>query len=268
MILKTKAESISIPYTYGDTIYIKPVSDVHLGSKQCDLKALKAYLGEPRPDTYLVGLGDMMDMIIVSDTKRYRKSGDGIENEDIIGESVKQWVDILTPFKSQIIGLGIGNHEDNIIKRCSVNPIKILCEQLGVTYLGYSFLLRLQFREKDGRGRTVIVRGHHGWGGGSRTQGANLTKFSKDCAFFDADIFLYGHVHKLQYDTVPRLSLVGDTLTARDKHMVICGTFLKTYSSTTDVTYSEACGYPPAKIGGPIISIKPSTPWVDISVAV
>uniref|UniRef100_A0A6M3JL23 Putative calcineurin-like phosphoesterase n=1 Tax=viral metagenome TaxID=1070528 RepID=A0A6M3JL23_9ZZZZ len=266
--MKTKAETIHIPYTYGDTIKIKPVSDVHLGSRHCDLKALRAYLGEPDSKTYLIGLGDMMDCIIVSDTKRYRKSGDAIESDDIINASVDQWVDMLTPFKAQIIGLGIGNHEDTIVKRCSVNPIKLLCDRLTVPYLGYSFLLRLNFREEQGRGRTVIIRGHHGWGGGSRTQGADLTKFSRDVAQFDADLFLYGHVHRLQYDTVPRLSLVGDVLTARDKHLIICGTFLKTYSGSTDVTYAESAGYPPAKIGGAIINIKPSTPWVDISVAV
>lgn len=266
--MKTKAETIHIPYTYGDTIKIKPISDVHLGSKHCDIKALKAYLGEVDPKTYIIGLGDMMDCIIVSDSKRYRKSGDEFESEDIIGESVNQWVDILEPFRAQIIGLGLGNHEDNIVKRCSVNPIKLLCDRLVVPYLGYSFLLRVIMREAAGRGRTVTIRGHHGWGGGSRTQGADLSKFSRDVGHFDADVFLYGHVHKLQHDTVPRLSLVGDTLTAKDKHMVICGTFLKTYSPTTDVTYAEASGYPPARLGGATISLKPNPTWVDISVAV
>lgn len=266
--MKTKAETINIPYVYGETIKIKPVSDVHLGSKHCDLKALKSYLGEPDPKTYLIGLGDMMDCIIVSDSKRYRKSGDEFESEDIIGESVNQWVSILEPFRVQIIGLGIGNHEDNIVKRCSVNPVKLLCDRLEVPYLGYSFLLRVIMREAAGRGRTVTIRGHHGWGGGSRTQGSDLTKFSRDTALFSADLYLYGHVHKLQYDTVPRLSLVGDQLTAKNKHLVICGTFLKTFSGTTDATYSECSGYPPAKIGGAIISLKPSHDWVDISVAV
>jgi UDP-2,3-diacylglucosamine pyrophosphatase LpxH len=266
--MKTKAETIHIPYVYGETIKIKPVADVHWESKHCDRRAFKAYLGDPDSQTYLIGLGDLFDCIIVSDVKRYRKSGDGTEGDDIINQAVDELFHVLEPFKSQIIGLGIGNHEDNIVKRCSVNPIKLLCDRLSVPYLGYSFLLRLIFRTDTGNGRTVIIRGHHGYGGGSRTQGADLTKFSKDMAHFDADIFIYGHVHKLQYDTVPRLSLVGDTLTARPKHLVICGTYLKTYSDSTDVTYAEASGYPPAKIGGAIISIQPSTPWVNVSVAV
>jgi len=92
--LKSKAETIHIPYSYGDTIKIKPIADVHLGSRHCDLRALKSYLGEPDPQTYFIGLGDMMDCIIVSDIKRYRKSGDEFVSEDIINESVDKWVDI------------------------------------------------------------------------------------------------------------------------------------------------------------------------------
>jgi UDP-2,3-diacylglucosamine pyrophosphatase LpxH len=266
--MKKVVDTVRINYKYGETIRIKPLADVHYGSKNCDMKAVMEYLGKPNKHEYIVGIGDLMDCIIVSDSKRYRKVSDGFESEDIIGESVAKWIDILTPFKSQIIGLGIGNHEDNIIKRCSVNPMKMLCDALDVPYLGYSFLLRIIMTENGARGRTVMIRCHHGWGGGSRTQGCDLTKYSKDMAFFDADLFLYGHVHRLQQDTVPRLSISGDRLISRPKHIVICGTFLKTYSDSTDCTYAEAAGYPPTSLGGATISLKPNNSWVDISVAV
>jgi hypothetical protein len=266
--MKKIVDTIRIPYKLGDTIKIKPIADLHLGSKNSDKKAFVEYLGKPDKKTYLIGVGDLMDCIIVSDAKRYRKVSDAFESEDIIGESVQELVDILYPYKDQIIGLGIGNHEDNIIKRCSVNPMKMLCDILDTTYLGYSFLLRLLFSENGSRGRTVIIRGHHGWGGGSRTQGADLTKFSRDMSYFDADIFLYAHVHRLQYDTIPRLSVCGERLIAKPKHAVICGTFLKTYSESTDCTYSEAAGYPPTSLGGAVISIKPNNSWATIKVEV
>lgn len=266
--MKKIVDTVRIGYKYGDVIKIKPIADVHLGSKNCDEKALLAYLGSPDKKTYFLGLGDMMDCIIVSDSKRYRKTGDAVESEDIIGESVKRWVSILMPFKDQIIGLGIGNHEDNIVKRCSVNPMKMLCEQLNVLYLGYSFLIRVILSDNGGRGRTVIIRGHHGWGMGGRTIGSELTKYSYDISRFDADIAMYGHTHRLQTDTVPRLSVLGDKLVSKEKHIVLCGTFLKTYSDGTDCTYAEQLGLPPVKIGGPTISIRPSDPWCKINVEV
>lgn len=268
--MKTKADTIKIPYKSGDTIKLKPVGDIHFGSRHCDVKALKRFLGEPEPQTYLIGMGDWLDCIIVGDVKRYRKSGDGSEGEEIVDEQVDSLVDIMRPFAPQIIGIGTGNHEDTITKHCGTNPARRMADLLGVPYLGYSFLLRLMFTLGDGNGggRTVVVRGHHGFGGGSRTQGADLTKFSKDMAYFDADVFLYGHVHRLQCDTVPRLALRGDALIAKPKHLCICGTFLKTYSDSTDVTYSEAKGYPPVSLGGLEISIKPdSHAWCDINVS-
>jgi len=606
--MKKTVDTVRIPYRRGETIKIKPIADVHLGSKNCDKRALMEYLGRPDPKTYLIGIGDLMDCIIVSDSKRYRKVSDGFESEDIIGESVKEWIDILMPFRDQIIGLGClsedsmvlsehgwkdvkdvcvgekllsfnetleefqyenvnkvysykytgemynlkgatqdqlitpdhsvfgrrrddyswkkmkvpkyeftpakdirvrhsipiassyksgtekvnplfvkligwiitegcflrgtggngiyiyqssvnidnvieikslldsleieysiennkqhrgnrtneapwtafyikaksakeirktinekrisreilnnwdfnslcilrdtmlrgdgsscvkknghhnrvyytaekglaydylelclktntpatlrsrnrvqkyngyekyvstteysvnllvpkrktirsikkiqyngyvydyniennhnflamrngrpfitgncGNHEDNIIKRCSVNPMKMLCDALGVNYLGYSFLVRLIFSENGARGRTVIIRGHHGWGMGGRTLGGELTKYSKDLSQFDCDIALYGHTHRLQADTMPRLGIVGDKLVSKEKHLVICGTFLKTFSDGTDATYAEQLGLQPAKIGGATISIKPNDTWVKISVEV
>ncbi len=266
--MKKIVDTVRIDYKYGDVIKIKPIADVHLGSKNCDIKALREYLGELDKKTFFIGLGDMMDCIIVSDSKRYRKVSDGFESEDIIGESVKQWVDILTPFRSQIMGLGTGNHCENIIKRCSVNPMKMLCDILEVPYLGYSFLLRIILSEKGNRGRTIILRGHHGWGMGGRTLGGELTKYSKDISQFDCDIALYGHTHRLQADTMPRLAIVGDKLVSKEKHLVICGTFLKTFSEGTDATYAEQMGLQPAKIGGAVISIKPNRSWVKISVEV
>jgi UDP-2,3-diacylglucosamine pyrophosphatase LpxH len=266
--MKKTVDTVRIPYKYGDIIKVKPIADVHYGSKNCDIKGLLDHLGKPDPKTYFIGLGDFMDCIIVSDSKRYRKVSDDIESEDIIGESIQFWADLLYPFRKQIIGLGIGNHEDNIIKRCSVNPMKILCDSLEVPYLGYSFLVRLILREGEGRSRTVIIRCHHGWGMGGRTIGGELTKYSRDLAQFDCDIALYGHTHRLQADTMPRLAIVGDRLVSKEKHLVLCGTFLKTFSDGTDCTYAESAGLPPMKIGAPIISIKPNNEWCKISVEV
>lgn len=268
--MKKKADTIRIAYELGDVFTIKPVSDIHFGSSHCDIKALKKFLGEPDPKTYIIGLGDWLDSIITSDSKRYRKSGDGNDpaSDDIIDNQIEALYKIMEPYKSQIIGIGIGNHEDAIVKHCGTNPMKRMAEKLGTLYLGYSFLIRLLFRTEAGGGRAVVIRGHHGHGGGSRTQGADLTKYARDSQYIEADIYLYGHVHRLQYDTVPRLSLRGETLIAKDKHILICGTFLKTYSDSTDVTYSEIKGYPPASIGGHDITIKPiSSEWCDIAIS-
>ena len=254
--------TVRLPYKYGQTIKIKPFFCVHLGNKVCDKKAFKAYLEEDTDEnTYFVGGGDLYDAIVIGDF-RYRKDIDATESEAIIDDQVDIADELLRPYQDRIIGLGDGNHERVVTRKCGTNLTKRLCKRLDVKYLGYSWLIRTLLHEGTGRGRQVVIRGHHGWGGGSRTQGADLTKFSKDLQYWQADIFLYGHVHRKQHDEVPRIGLVGDRMVSKPKLMAICGTFLKTYTGSETSTYSEEKGYPPVKVGGLVVNIKPTEKWV------
>lgn len=207
-----------------------------------------------------------MDSIVISD-KRYSKSTDDTEGEAIIDEQVKQAYDILEPYASRIIGLGEGNHERVLTDRCNTNPTKRLCEKLGCTYLGYTWMCSLLLRETDGRGRTVVLYGNHGWGGGTRTEGGDLTKYAKIMSAYESDIYLFGHTHGLLAKRSPRLSIVGKKLVAKDRYVCICGTFLKTISPDETPSWSETKGFNPARIGGITIDIKPNGSWCDIKVA-
>ena len=256
-----------VEYEYGETFNLKPIADVHLGSRACDVRAFKEFLEDSDEKTLFLGIGDLLDCIIVKDVKRYRKSGDATEGDAVVDEQIDRAEEILRPYKDRIIGLGHGNHEDTIIKVAGTNPIKRLCKRLDVPFLGYSGLVRLIFCKDikhGGMGRTVVIRYHHGWGGGSRTQGADLTKFSKDISYWDADVYLYGHVHRQQTDSIDRLGLCGNTLISKPKIICICGTFLKTYLNDHNPTYSEIKGYPPTSIGGVCVTIKPHRKWVKM----
>ena len=264
-----KVTTHSVNYKYGESFNLKPIADIHLGNKACDVNAFKEYLSDSNENTLFVGIGDLLDCVVVKDLKRYRKSADDTQGDSVVDEQIDRAEEILRPYRDRIVGLGHGNHEDEIVKRAGTNPIKRICKRLDVPFLGYSGLIKLIFSitkngERVGRVRTVIIRYHHGWGGGSRTQGADLTKFSKDLSYWDADIFLYGHVHRQQTDSVPRLGLCGEKLISKPKIMCICGTFLKTYLEGTDPTYSEVKGYPPVELGGVVVNIKPHRRWVKI----
>lgn len=256
-----------ILYKYGDTIKIKPIADIHFGASACDVNALKKDLANLDDNTWLIGIGDLMDSVSITDP-RYSKGNDATAGSAIIDEQVDGMENLLQPYKDRIIGLGRGNHEDVIIKHNGTDPMKRLCQRLDCKYLGYSGLLRLLFRQKAGGGRKVVIRYHHGWGGSSRTQGADLTKYSKDIKHWEADVFLYGHVHRRQSDRIPRIGLVGEQMVAKPKLVGICGTYLRTYLKTTSSTYSEIKGYPPTEIGGIMLEIKPRDQWVDMRIIV
>lgn len=255
-----------ITYKYGETIKLKIVADWHVGNKYCDERCIKKYISDSDDKTYFLGLGDIFDAIIVSDKKRYLKSSDGTEGDDILDQQEDKIYSILEPVKDRIIGLGSGNHEQSILKYSSTNLCKRLSNRLGTKYLGYSYIVKLFLREQAGRGRSVIIRGVHGWGGASRSQGGDLTKYSKDLSFYDSDIALYGHCHKLQADRIPRLSVIGNRLVSKDRHLILCGSFLKTLSDDENPSYAELAGYPPIPIGAPTIAITPNNNWVKIKV--
>ena len=254
-----------IPYKYGETISIKPVFDVHLGANACDKKAFKAFLEDSDENTYFILGGDTFDSIVTRDF-RYRKSGDATQGDAIVDELVDWGEEYFSPYKDRILGIAKGNHEDSLTVHCGTDLIARLCKRLGTLNLGYSGLLKLKLNENGARGRTVVIRYHHGWGGGSRTQGADLTKYSKDMAYWDADIFLYGHVHKSQCDIIPRLGMSGNKLIAKPLILGICGTFLRTYTNSIQPTYSEVKGYPPTILGGIVVTIKPDREWVKLKV--
>ncbi|MEO0249107.1 MAG: hypothetical protein ABIN58_06095, partial [candidate division WOR-3 bacterium] len=147
-----------LTYNLGDVIRIRILADVHYGHKTCDVRALKEYLRVEDPNTYFVGNGDLLDSIVVKDSRRYRKSMDDTAGDDLLDEQINGMVALLEPVKEKILGLGTGNHEDAITRMCSTNPMKRLCGTLGVPFLGYSWLLRLSMVDKKGgRGRAVVI---------------------------------------------------------------------------------------------------------------
>ena len=98
-------QSKRIIYKYGEAIRIKPIFDVHLGNRQCDVTAFQNYMRKSDDMTWFIGGGDLFDSITIPD-KRYQKSADATETDEIIDEQVKMGLDLLTPYKHKILGLG------------------------------------------------------------------------------------------------------------------------------------------------------------------
>jgi hypothetical protein len=263
-------ETVNINYKYGDIFKLLPISDIHYDGKgknsTCDSVKLKRDLAERVDDkTIILTVGDNFGGIIPSDVKRYRKEHDSSSGSDILDESINGLYEIFYPYREKIYGLADGNHEDSILQHCGTNMTKRLIDKLNdgikkpILYLGYSWLLKINFREPNkSRSRSIVIRGHHGWGGGSRTEGADVTKFAHDVKFWQANLFLYGHVHKLKINDIEEGRMVGNKGWKTDlKRMVVCGTYQRTYAKSTAVTYAEKKGYPPTSIRHPLVYIKP-----------
>jgi hypothetical protein len=270
-----KEKILVYPIKYGSNkqvIKVRPLMDLHKGAKTCDMRAFREWLKEHDENTYYYTNGDLWDMIFFDD-KRFRLSGheamDG-EDDDPIDIEVREMAELLNPIKGNIICVGTGNHEDVIAKRCKTNPSKRLAELIGVPYMGYSFWFRLALSWNGGSGRTVDFFSTHGFGGGTRTEGGSVTKYSKFSDRFLCDVFVAGHDHRKQYVRYPLLGITGKknvSLFSKSKIVCLGGSWKKTYGNGTAVTWEETKGFPPGEIGGITIEIKPSSTWVKMNVS-
>jgi predicted phosphodiesterase len=252
----------------SDIVKIKPLMDLHYGSKTCDIKAFKQFINDKDDLTYFIINGDLWDNIYFSD-KRFTPSGhDNTDEDDPIDKEIKEMSEILSPIKDKLIAVGMGNHEYTIMKRCHTNPSKRLADMMGVPYMGYSFFVRLQITCQQ-KGRSIDFFLQHGFGGGTRTEGGSITKYSKHSDRFLCDVYIAGHDHRLQYVKYPSFALAGNVkarLISKSKIVLLGGSWKKTYAKGTAVTWEETKGFPVSELGGATIKIKITDEWAKMTV--
>ncbi len=252
-----------------DIIKIKPIMDIHKGSKTCDIKAFKKYISEFDELTYFFANGDLWDSIYFRD-KRFKASGhENVDLDDPIDEEISEMVELLMPIKDRLICIGHGNHEETVLKMCHTNMSKRLAKELNIPFLGYSFWLRLKLYSNAGRTRQIDFFCSHGFGGGTRTEGGSITKYSKFADRFLCDVFIVGHDHRKQFVRYPILALAGDDpckMFSKPKLVCLGGSWKKAYSSDTSATWEEGKGFTANEIGGIVINIKVQDPGVSLTV--
>lgn len=253
-----------------DIIKVKPIMDLHKGAKGCDLRAFKSFIKDGDENTYYYTNGDLWDAIYFRD-KRFKSSGqEHTDIDDPIDVEIEEMVELLSPIKDKLICIGHGNHEETVLKTCGTNMSKRLAKALDVPYKGYSFWFRLNLHQNGGKVRNVDIFSTHGFGGGTRTEGGSITKYSKFADRFLCDILVVGHDHRKQYVRYPIMGIKGVTdvrLMAQPKLVCLGGSWKKAYSNDTSTTWEETKGFCASEIGGITIEIKVKDVGVDLNVS-
>ncbi len=271
-----KSLRVDLPYTdENKTIRIVPTSCQHFGSKRFHKRRFVDFLSEQMavPQSYLILMGDVFDTIIPADNKRYDPSD--IEPKylvakpgQIINLALNEVTSVLYPYKDNIVGILTGNHEWEYMRRYGLNITQMLCDRLGCRNLGMSFLMWLQMRRngENGKGRSLVVYGHHGYGGGSRTAGGGVTKYEKQIKAFDADLYLFGHDHDTWKMQIPRVGVNKQgNVTDKPVTIVCCGTFKRSLSDDEIPTWEEKMGFGPKMLKGQVVELTARTKgWIKI----
>lgn len=259
-------EPYHIQYTYGDVFRIKPLGDSHIDSTTCDKKALIAYLEDSDDKTYLLGLGDLADLILPKDIKRYQKEEDGTKGSAVADEAVDMLEEFFIKYyHGQYLGFMLGNHEYSVLKYHGSHVSRRLARRLNTKSLGIQCMLNMFFREENGRGRKLRIYAHHGFGGNNRSYGGNITKFSNHAQAYEADLCFYGHVHGRDIKKLANIRIINNEIVSEHKWVFICGGFKKVFHISDVPTFEELRGFNPNSIGCYTVSVQPDHKWFKIS---
>jgi hypothetical protein len=266
----------TISYNHDSPVRLVLFSDTHDGSRYFARNHFKRFLVQnmDHPNAYLLGVGDQIDAIVPADMKRFQISTieeqflTGDDPDSIVDAQAKDFCDLIDPYRERLLGLVQGNHEEALAKRYGTSIHQYICNTLGCENLGHSFMMLLAMVNSNARTRSVTIFGHHGFGGGGRTEGGSITKYSRFTQYYDADIYVTAHDHDCWTKKIARIG-INRTGKVQHRDQVICntGAFMKTLSDGRVPSWAETRGFPPRSLGGVVLDITPDTnAWCDIKI--
>lgn len=177
-----------------EKLTIIPISDVHIGDKQANLKAFKDTIEriKTEPNTYTILNGDLCNIAL-------KNSRSDVYSDDMTPmEQVLKVISFLEPIKDKILVMSNGNHEDRIAKETSIDILYLVAKQLRIeqVYSPSWWYLYLSFGETSKkRPALYTITGYHG-SGSSQTTGAKANRVKKMSQVVLADVYLMSHVHE------------------------------------------------------------------------
>ena len=169
----------------NETINIVPIGDLHIGSQQFNYDfweyAIQQIKKLKNRRIYL--MGDLLE----SASKNVGNSA--FTTTMSLDEQKEYLLDSLDPFKKDIIGYAVGNHEARLIKDYDFNIVADISRELGITYYNQAIdTFRVNEHEID-----IFLR--HGKGTAGKRHLA-MGKLERNTNNIQADIYLEGHNHR------------------------------------------------------------------------
>jgi len=189
----------------GDEKHFGFFSDLHCDSKLFDEKRFKYDMEEALSyDSRIYIGGDLADLIMPTDTKRYSKERDDIARDAGLNEVTNRCYELLLPYVNSIDWIGFGNHEDSTLKYnnydLTLGVITLLNQKRdpalrSIHHGGYKSYIRWKFsRNLNAHTTTLDILHFHGKGSSSPvTKG--MIDINRLKTAYIADVYWIGHKH-------------------------------------------------------------------------
>lgn len=165
-------------------LYLFPLSDLHLGSAQCDTDFFDYWRKtfEKAPDNKAIYLlGDLLDTP--------RASLDAYSTVMTTHDALERLIELLEPYKEYIRWVVPGNHENRTMREHNFNVTRSIASRLDAKYSPNDFFDKIVDDDRD-----FVIYGKHGTKT-SRNPQLALNNFIRDMADIQANLYLQGHNH-------------------------------------------------------------------------
>ena len=165
-------------------LYLFPLSDLHLGSKQCDLEFFDVWRREfeKAPDSKAIYcLGDLLEFP--------RASLDAYSVTMTTHDALERIIELLEPYKEYIRWVTTGNHEARTMREHNFDITRSIAERLDANYSRNDFFDVIVEDDKE-----LIVYGKHG-NRISKNPQLSMNNFIRDMNDINANLYMMGHNH-------------------------------------------------------------------------
>ena len=211
-------------------------SDLHLEADDCDIELCKRDFEEAKRHNARINInGDLVDLILPSDRKRYTRGNDRLDIDYQLNHITEYAYEFLKPYVNLIDSISPGNHEESTLKYHHYDVIRGVITLLNMVrdkklppihQGGYKGFLRYMFNHGDNsRVRNLTIFRHHG-AGGSAPVTKGMIDFARVVPYYDADIYWIGHKHTSITDnglSRARLNRNGDIIIDRKLALFTAG---------------------------------------------
>lgn len=251
----------------GDAVSLYFLGDVHEGNinHAGSEFATAVKMIQDDPTARWIGMGDYIDAIVADDKKRFTpqtldQSYSIADLKDLPYKQMERFFTKIKPIQDKCIGLGVGNHEQSVVKYKYNDIMERLIDMFDdpPPNLGYVWYYRLGIstRKSAKASYYINIAGNHGVGGNGKTPGYPINKINEVFENIICDVGVMGHIHRLKTDDRRSLSVSsGMKLKHEKKIFGITGCFLKTYVDGNE-NYFESRGRQESEIGMLKLNIK------------
>lgn len=242
-------------YEFNDEVYqehgliIVPITDVHLGSRHCNVQYFKAFI------EYILQVPNCVTILNGDLAETATKDSVGaamFEEDGNIPEQLAVLHELLKPLAEagKILGVGPGNHEQRVENLIGINPMQLLAEKLGVPYFGHQGFFNIVVNNISYK-----CSFHHGTGGGGSV-GSKSNAAERMNKVVMADLYFSGHTHGRQYhkDVIYTFDEAQEELVPMIRTYVVGGSFLEYWGG-----YSEMKALAPSITGAVRIELRADT---------